>query len=71
VNQPPVRVRGTIRGLNDGLFSLRTHEAGGPAAKDGHVACLFASTWGRAEADVEALGERWRRLLDSIAAEQG
>jgi len=70
VNHPPFEFAGTVRGLNDALFSLRTHEAGGPEAKDGHVACLFASTWGVPKADVEALGERWRRLLDAIAAGQ-
>lgn len=68
VNHPPFEFAGTVEGLNDALVSLRTHEAGGPEPKDGHVACLFASTWGVPRGDVEALGERWRRLLDELAA---
>jgi uncharacterized protein YndB with AHSA1/START domain len=70
VNHPPYEFAGTVLGLNDALISLRTCEAGGPEAKDGHVACLFASTWGLPRPDVEALGERWRRLLDELAAKE-
>jgi hypothetical protein len=31
------------------------------------VACFFASTGGVSKPDVEALGERWQRLLDDLA----
>jgi uncharacterized protein YndB with AHSA1/START domain len=70
VNDPPHEFAGTVAGLNDALLSLRTHEAGGPKEKDGHVACLFLSTWNVPRKDVEALGERWRRLLDELAAKE-
>jgi uncharacterized protein YndB with AHSA1/START domain len=71
VNDPPYEFAGTVEGMNDALVSLRTHEAGGPQAKDGHVACVFASTWGVPRPEVEAMGERWRRLLDRLAEEEG
>jgi uncharacterized protein YndB with AHSA1/START domain len=70
VNDPPFEFAGTVSGLRDALVSLRTHEAGGPQEKDGHAAGLFLSTWGVPPADVEALGERWQRLLDGIAAQE-
>jgi hypothetical protein len=70
VNDPPHEFAGTAGGMNDALLSLRTHEAGGPQEKDGHVACLFLSTWDVPRTEVEALGERWRRLLDALAAKQ-
>jgi uncharacterized protein YndB with AHSA1/START domain len=40
VNDPPYEFAGTVAGMNDALVCLRTHDAGGPQAKDGHVACL-------------------------------
>ena len=70
VNDPPHEFAGTAGGMNDALLSLRTHESGGPQEKDGHVACLFLSTWDVPRTEVEALGERWRRLLDALAAKQ-
>ena len=71
VNDPPYEFAGTVAGMNDALLSLRTHEAGGPQEKDGHVAGLFVSTWGVPRREVEALGERWRLLLDELAAREG
>jgi hypothetical protein len=71
VNDPPYEFAGTVAGLNDALVSLRTHEAGGPQPSDGHEAGLFASTWGVPKPDVEALGQRWKRLLDRLAEEEG
>jgi uncharacterized protein YndB with AHSA1/START domain len=71
VNDPPFEFAGTVAGLGDALVSLRTHEAAGPEAGAGHEAGLLASTWGVEKRDVEALGERWKRLLDRLAAEQG
>ncbi len=68
VNDPPYEFAGTVSGMNDALLSLRTHEAAGPEQKAGHAAGLFVSTWGVPRPDVEALGERWRRLLDALAA---
>lgn len=70
VNDPPYEFAGTVGGMNDALLSLRTHDAGGPQEKDGHVAGFFVSTWGVPRPDVEALGERWRRLLDTLAAKE-
>ena len=69
VNHPPYEFAGTVKGMNDAFVSLRTHEAAGPQEKDGHAAGLFASTWGVPRPDVEALGDRWRRLLERLAAE--
>jgi uncharacterized protein YndB with AHSA1/START domain len=71
VNDPPYEFAGTVEALNDALVSVRTHEAGGPLPTDGHEAGLFVSTWGVPGADVEALGERWKRLLDRLAQEEG
>jgi uncharacterized protein YndB with AHSA1/START domain len=71
VNDPPYEFAGTVVGWNDGLLSLRTHDAAGPLQKDGHAAGLFISTWGMPRQDVEALGERWRRLLDALAGTEG
>jgi len=70
VNDPPYEFSGTIEGLNDSLMCLRTHDVGGPTPDSGHIACLWLSTWGAPTADVEALGERWRRLLDTLAASE-
>jgi len=39
---------------------------GGPSPADGHVASLWLSTWDAPQKEVEALGERWRRLLDQL-----
>jgi uncharacterized protein YndB with AHSA1/START domain len=71
VNDPPHEFAGTVEALNDALFCLRTHDVGGPQPGDGHAASLFASTWGVAEKDVQALGERWRRLLDERCPNAG
>jgi uncharacterized protein YndB with AHSA1/START domain len=70
VNHPPFEFAGTVAGMNDALLSLRTHEAAGPEPKGGHVACLFFSAWGVPRADVEALGERWQRVLDQASASE-
>jgi hypothetical protein len=70
VNDPPYEFAGTLAGWNDALLSLRAHDAAGPEQKDGHAAGLFVSTWGVPRSDVEGLGERWRRLLDEIAAKE-
>lgn len=71
VNDPPYEFSGTVEGLNDALVCLRTHDAGGPTPDSGHVACLWLSSWGAPKQDVEALGERWKRLLDGLAASEG
>ena len=71
VNDPPYEFSGTVEGLNDSLLCLRTHDVGGPTPDSGHVACLWLSTWGAPKANVDALGERWRRLLDTLATSQG
>jgi hypothetical protein len=71
VNDPPYEFAGTVAALNDALVSLRTHEAGGPQPSDGREAGLFVSTWGVPRPDVEALGQRWKRLLDRLAEEEG
>lgn len=68
VNDPPYEFSGTVEGLNDGLACLRAYEVGGPGPESGHVACLWLSTWGAPEAEVEALGARWKELLDELAA---
>jgi uncharacterized protein YndB with AHSA1/START domain len=67
VNDPPYEFAGTVAALDDALLSVRTHEVGGPQASDGHEAGLFVSTWGVPRPDVEALGQRWKRLLDRLA----
>ena len=71
VNDPPYEFAGTVAGWSDALLSLRTHDAAGPEQKDGHAAGAFVSTWGLPRADVDALGERWRRLLDELAESEG
>ena len=69
--RPAVRVRGDGRRVERRSPSLRTHDGRGPEQKDGHAAGAFASTWGVPRADVDALGERWRRLLDELAESEG
>ena len=68
VNDPPYEFSGTVESLNDGLACLRAYEVGGPSPESGHVACLWLSTWNAPQQDVEALGERWRKLLDGLEA---
>ena len=69
VVDPPYEFSGTVEGLNDWLLCLRTHDVAA-TPDSGHVACSWLSTWGALKADVEALGERWRRLLDTLAADE-
>jgi uncharacterized protein YndB with AHSA1/START domain len=71
VNDPPFEFSGTVESLNDGLVALRTHDVGGPDPKDGHAASVWVSSWGAPQKDLEALGERWRRLLDRVEAADG
>lgn len=71
VNDPPYEFAGTVEGLNDALACLRMHDVGGPSPDSGHVACLWLSSWGVPKQEVEALGERWKRLLDGLSASEG
>jgi uncharacterized protein YndB with AHSA1/START domain len=68
VNDPPWEFAGTAEGLNDGLVCLRAYDVAGPEPKDGHAASVWLSTWGAPQAEVEALGARWKKLLDELAA---
>lgn len=70
VNDPPYEFSATVESLNDGLLALRTHDVAGPDPKHGHVASLWLSTWGVPQRDLTTLGERWRKLLDGLAANE-
>jgi hypothetical protein len=65
---PPYEFSGTVAKLNDGLIALRTHDVAGPDSKDGHAASVWMSAWGLPQPELEALGERWKKLLDELSA---
>lgn len=71
VNDPPYEFAGTVASLDDGLVCLRTYDVAGPEPKDGHAASLWLSTWGVPRQDLEALGARWKQLLDRLELQQG
>lgn len=68
VNDPPWEFAGTAESLSDALVCVRTYDVAGPEPKDGHAASVWLSTWGAPQADVAALGARWKKLLDELAA---
>ena len=70
VNDPPYEFSATVEGLNDGLLALRTHDVAGPEPKHGHVASLWLSTWGVPQQELDALGARWKKLLDGLEANE-
>jgi uncharacterized protein YndB with AHSA1/START domain len=68
VNDPPYEFSGTLAGLNDGIIAIRTHDVAGPEPKDGHAASVWFSAWNVPPPELEALGARWKKLLDDLAA---
>jgi uncharacterized protein YndB with AHSA1/START domain len=68
VNDPPYEFSGTLEGLNDGLIAIRTHDVAGPEPKDGYAASVWLSAWEVPQPELEALGARWKKLLDGLAA---
>jgi hypothetical protein len=67
VNDPPYEFAGTLSGLNHGIIALRTHDVASPEAKDGHAASVWLSAWNVPPPELEALGARWKKLLDRLA----
>ncbi len=70
VNDPPYEFSATVEGLSDGLLALRTHDVAGPEPKHGHAASLWLSTWGVPQHELDALGARWKKLLDGLEANE-
>ena len=68
VNDPPYEFSATVESLNDGLLAIRTHDAAGPDRSHGYAASVWISAWGSEQQNLALLGERWKKLLDRVAA---
>ena len=62
---PPKEFGATVVNLNNSLLRVAVEKCGGP----GLEAWVWVSTYGLPQADVDALQDRWQKLLETLFAE--